>query len=310
MATSKSGSKASTAKKSTAKKSTRSTSTTKVTTKTAAAEAPASRSVFKKASGEPNYPAIIIAEVIGTFMLTMVALLTLQETAALYVGLTLAVAVLAIGAVSGSHINPAVTFGLWSARKLKTVLVPVYWIAQFVGAILAILLLGTFNGAGYPLDFSHFGTIHWGVLAAELVGTAVFLFGLMAALSNEKLSQPGKAFGIGLSLTIGLIVSATALTTLQGAKAAEYQKQQSAQVSAEKEVKIPAELYVKGATLNPAVALASTEYTESQLSQMAADNTEARHSRLGLEVILGTLIGAALGANLYVLLAYVQRQQS
>jgi len=43
---------------------------------------------------------------------------------------------------------------------------------------------------------------------------------------------------------------------------------------------------------------------------MPAANTEARHSRLGLEVILGTLIGAALGANLYVLLAYVQRQQS
>ncbi len=310
MATSKSGSKASAAKKTTAKKSTRSTSTTKVTTKTITAEAPASRSVFKKASGEPNYPAIIIAEVIGTFMLTMVALLTLQETAALYVGLTLAVAVLAIGAVSGSHINPAVTFGLWSARKLKAALVPVYWIAQFVGAILAILLLGPLNGAGYPLDFSHFGTIHWGVLAAELVGTAIFLFGLMAALNSEKLSQSGKAFRIGLSLTIGVLVSTTALTTLQSAKAAEYQKQQSSQTSAEKEVTIPAELYVKGTTLNPAVALAATEYTQSQLSQMPAANTEARHSRLGLEVILGTLIGAALGANLYVLLAYVQRQQS
>ncbi len=308
MATSKSGSKASVAKKTATKKPTRNTTTTKVTTKTAPASA--KRSVFKKTSGEPNYPAIIIAEVIGTFILTMVALLTLQETAALYVGLTLAVVVLAIGAVSGSHINPAVTFGLWAARKLKTALLPVYWIAQFVGAILAILLLGAINGVGYPLDFSHFTTIHWGVLIAELVGTAIFLFGLMAAISSDKLSQTGKAFGVGLSLTIGILVSTTALTTLQSAQAAEYQKQYMAQTESAEEIKIPAELYVKGTTLNPAIALAATEKTEDELLQgAAADNTEARHSRLGLEVLIGTLIGAAVGANLYLLLAYISRQQ-
>lgn len=313
MATSKSGSKArSTAKKPTPKKSTRSSSsraTTKVATKTVATE-PIKRSVFKKESGEPNFPAIIIAEVIGTFILTMVALLTMQEMSALYVGLALTVAVLAVGAVSGSHINPAVTFGLWSARKLKTTLVPIYWIAQFVGAILAVLLLGALNGSGYPLDFSHFATIHWGVLAAEAVGAAIFLFGLVAIISTEKMTQTNKAIGIGLSLTIGLLVSGTALTTLQSAKANDYQTQQvSEQAAVGGASKIPAELYVKGATLNPAVALASTEYTESQLSQMQAETTEARYTRLGLEVIIGTLVGAAIGANLYLLLAFAQRQQ-
>ena len=72
----------------------------------------------------------------------------------------------------------------------------------------------------------------------------------------------------------------------------------------------PSELYIKSATLNPAIALAATEHTESQLSQVAASNDEPHYSRLGLETILGTLAGAALGANLYLLLAYVNRQQN
>ncbi len=315
MATSKSGAKAKStaAKKTTAKKSTKAkTSVTKVSAKTAAAPVAVKKSLFKKSTGEPNFPAIIIAEVLGTFTLTAVALLTLQDIGALYVGLTLALAVLVIGGVSGAHINPAVTFGLWSARKLKLSLVPVYWVAQFVGAILAVLMLGMVNGSGYPLDFSHFATISWGVLVAELVGTAVFLFGLVAVVSNDRLQNLGKAFGIGLSLTIGLLVAGGALSTLQSAKYADYQSQQSQQLSTESATEapaIPSELYIKGATLNPAVALAATEHTESQLSQMAASDDEPSYSRLGLETILGTLAGAALGANLFLLLAYVNRQQ-
>ena len=315
MATSKSGAKAKStaAKKTTAKKSTQAkTSVTKVSAKTAAAPVAVKKSLFKKSTGEPNFPAIIIAEVLGTFTLTAVALLTLQDIGALYVGLTLALAVLVIGGVSGAHINPAVTFGLWSARKLKLSLVPVYWVAQFVGAILAVLMLGMVNGSGYPLDFTHFATISWGVLVAELVGTAVFLFGLVAVVSNDKLQNLGKAFGIGLSLTIGLLVAGGALSTLQSAKYADYQSQQSQQLSTESGTEapaIPSELYIKGVTLNPAVALAATEHTESQLSQMAASDDEPSYSRLGLETILGTLAGAALGANLFLLLAYVNRQQ-
>lgn len=310
MATSKSGSKASTAKKSTEKKSTRSTST-KVTTK-AEATAPAKRSIFKKSSGEPNYPAIILAEIVGTFTLTLVALLSLSILGALYVGLTVAVLVLAVGAVSGAHLNPAVTFGLWSARKLKTILVPVYWLAQFVGAILAILALGAFSGSGYPLDFSHFGAFHWGIFSVEILGTAIFLFGLVAAVSNDKLSSTGKAFGVGLSLTIAILVSTSALTTLQTGKDEAYQKAQQEAVTARSQEKVerPGELNIQGATLNPAIALAATEFTENQNNRLPAATDELKHSRLTAEVILGTLIGAALGANLYLLIAYAQRQQS
>lgn len=70
---------------------------------------------------------VVFAELVGTFLLTMVALATLKETMPLYVGLTLAGIIVATGAVSGGHVNPAVTFGLWAMRRLKTVLVPFYW---------------------------------------------------------------------------------------------------------------------------------------------------------------------------------------
>lgn len=297
MATSKSGS----TKKAAAKKSSSRTTETKTTVKAAASEP--KPSVFKKASGEPNYPAIIVAEVIGTFVLTLVALLTLQQFAALYVGLTVAVLVLAVGAVSGAHLNPAVTFGLWAARRLKTSLVPVYWIAQFVGAILAVLVLGLFSGNGYALNFENFATINWGIVSVEILGTAVFLFGLIAAVSNDKLSQVGKAFGVGLALTVGILVSGSVFSTLQSGV-------DTSKVDINKSETIPREYLVKGATLNPAVALASTENTASQLSGYGATEEEEKYSRLGLEVIFGTLIGAALGTNLYLLLAYVNRQQN
>lgn len=297
MATSKSGSST---KKPAAKKSTKS-SATKVTTVTTVKESPKAP-VFKKANDEPRYAAIILAEIIGTFVLTLIAILTLQQVAPLYVGLTLTVLVLALGAASGSHVNPAVTFGLWSVRKLETKLVPVYWVAQFVGAILAVLIIGAF-GKGYGLDFSNFGTINWGILGVEAVGTAIFLFGLVAVISNTALSQLAKAFGIGLSLTIGLLASSSLYTALQGG--ADTSKANVSDIKT-----VPREYLVKGTVLNPAVALAVTENTPSQLSGYSAAKTETKYSRLGLEVILGTLIGAALGANLYLLVAYANRKES
>ena len=298
MATSKSGS----SKKAATKKPSSRTTATKVTT--VKAEAPAAKpSVFKKASGEPNYPAIIIAEVIGTFVLTLVVLATLQQVAALYVGLTVAVLVLAVGAVSGAHLNPAVTFGLWAARRLKTTLVPVYWVAQFVGAILAVLLLGLFTGGVSGLGFEKFAEFNAGIFGVEIVGTAVFLFGLIAAISSDKLSQAGKAFGVGLSLFVGIVVSGSVYASLQSSV-------DTSKVNISDVATIPREYLVKGATLNPAVALAVTENTPSQLSGYGATEEEKQFSRLGLEVILGTLIGAAIGTNLYLLLAYVNRQQS
>jgi glycerol uptake facilitator-like aquaporin len=51
-------------------------------------------------------------------------------------GLIIMVLVYAIGKVSGCHINPAVTFGLAVTKRMPWRDVPVYWIGQFVGAVI------------------------------------------------------------------------------------------------------------------------------------------------------------------------------
>lgn len=297
MATSKSGSSA---KKSSTKKTTTAKKPTTTVTTVRATEATAK--LPKKTAVLPaNVPGIILAEVIGTFSLTLVALLALQLVAPLYVGLTVAALVIALGAISGTHINPAVTFGLWSIRRLKTALVPIYWAAQFVGAIAAVLLLNVISNGVFTLNFGNFTELNWGVMSVEVIGTAIFLFGLVAVVSHKELSTLGKGFGIGLSLMIGLLVASTATTALQSGV-------DTSNVSIADPTTIPREYSVKGATLNPAVALAVTENTTNQLSGGSASSEETLYSGLTLEVIFGTLVGAALGANLYLLVAAAARK--
>lgn len=268
------------------------------------------RSSKRKFALPDNLINIITAEAVGTFVLTLVAILSSAYfMLPFYVGLTLTLMVMAIGAISGSHINPAVTFGLWSMRKVKTVLVPFYWVAQFLGAMAAVVMIGAFSKNGFVLHFDHFLTFSWSIFALELVGAAIFLFGIAAVINRTDLNAFGKAFGIGLSLTIALVATGSIMPHIQRAAYAEYQEsQQSKPVETESEDstgKLPHENYVPGATINPAVALAVTETTDSQLqgSQSAVEG-EKSYSRLSAEVILGTLIGAALGGNLFLLINY------
>ncbi len=92
-----------------------------------------------------NYK-VFVAELIGTFALVFVgAAVGLYNAGllavALAAGLTLAVFTYVFGHISGTHINPAVTFGLALNGTVKWVDALVYWIAQFAGAILAAFAL-------------------------------------------------------------------------------------------------------------------------------------------------------------------------
>ena len=297
--------KAASTKKTTAQKS----AAAKTTVRSVRAEVkPESKTVVKTVSASSsksgklpgNIVNIVFAELIGTFILTLVALATFTESGLLYIGLAFAVLVMAVGAVSGTHINPAVTFGLWTMRKLKTILVPFYWGAQFLGAMLAVIVMNWVANNALSLDFGHIWSLNWPVLGVELVGTAVFMFGFAAAISHRELSTAARAVGIGTSLVVGLVVASTLLGALKSNDIAAYQK--SAQGSSSTPA-IPHSVFIKAATLNPAVALASVENTQSQLMSSAATEKEATYSRFTSEVVLGTLVGAALGGNLYMLLA-------
>lgn len=247
-----------------------------------------------------NIVNIVFAELVGTFILTVVALATFQETGNLYVGLALTMLVMAIGNVSGAHVNPAVTFGLWSMRRLKSILLPFYWVAQLLGAMLAVIVINWVSHNAISLNFSGFSSMNWGVFGAELVATAVFLFGIAAVTSHRELTAGAKALGIGISLTLGLVAGTSVLTFLKTQDVADYQSSSTA-ANAKTTPEIPHSAYVKGVTANPAVAIAVTDHAANELVSSNSDTTT--HSRFTLEVILGTLVGAALGGNLYLLIA-------
>src|SRR5689334_4431632 len=60
---------------------------------------------------------------------------------ALAFGLTLLTMVYTIGPISGCHINPAVTLGLWAAKRFPAKEILPYWIAQVVGGLIAGAIL-------------------------------------------------------------------------------------------------------------------------------------------------------------------------
>lgn len=300
--------KAASTKKATAKKP----AAAKTTVRTVRAEAkpeaaPVVRTAVAPSKSSAKLPSnivnVVLAELVGTFVLTLVALATFTDSGALYVGLALSVLVFAVGAVSGTHINPAVTFGLWATRKLKSILVPFYWGAQLLGAMLALIVTNWVSDSSTNLSFNHFWSFNWGIFACELVGAAVFLFGLTAVLSRRELSAGARAIGVGLTLTIGLVAGGSLLSTLKSQDVAAYQKDsQSSQTDkSAKAPDVPYSAYVKGITANPAIALATTNHSDSELGVSTTDSTT--YSYFTSSVILGTLIGAALGGNLYLLIA-------
>lgn len=246
-----------------------------------------------------NIVNIVFAELFGTFALTLVALLASKETGSLYVGLLVAVMSMAVAVVSGAHFNPAITFAKWTMRQLRSVLLPFYWGAQFLGGMLAVIVINWITGNALHLDFSHLGSMNWALFGVELVGSSVLMFGWAAASNRHTLDSWGKALGAGLAFTVGLAAAASLLAAVQGAV-------DTSQITSID--KVPHELRVKGATLNPAVALAATEQSDSSFTGSRGDKNEKQISRLSLEVVLGTLVGAALGGNLYLLIAGSRRE--
>ena len=253
------------------------------------------RPVSRLASITPN---ALVGEAVGTFGLALAAL-TAPADQPLLVGLTLAVLLVGLMRVSGGHFNPAVTFGLWAANKVEGIKVPFFWAAQFIGAIAALLVFGAYSGTGGAIDLGSFLKLDLKVFWVEFVGTALFLFGLLAVLKNAS-STAVRAAGIGLSLAVGLVVAGGLLT----ANATfEQTRVQSGEVKT-----VSQTFAAQGAALNPAIALAQTErdvdaINKSISGQSGHDTTQKKPSHMTFMVVSGSLLGAAVGSNLYLLLA-------
>jgi len=152
--------------------------------------------------------AMILAEFLGTAILTAVVLsvsksnLGVPYFVSIMAGLMIAVGTFVFGSISGAHFNPAITIGLWSARKVKTLPAIVYIAAQLLGGVAAYLLYTYFVNA----HWQNAGEYNARALVAEAVGTFVFSLG-WAATVYHKLDVGKAAFVVGGSLILGIMIA-------------------------------------------------------------------------------------------------------
>lgn len=192
--------------------------------------------------------ATLVAEFLGTGILTLVLLSVSRSTIsipyfiAMAVGLSIAMITFALGRVSGSHLNPALTIGLAVARKVTVVKAVTFIAAQLLGAWAAYHLFVYYIKTPLPTNA---GKYSGRVLIAEAVGTAIFTFAWASAL-YQRLSPALSGSVAGIGYMIGSISASTAAFGL----------------------------------LNPALALGV-------------------HAWTWLTYVLGPVLGAIIGVNLY-----------
>ena len=162
-----------------------------------------------------------IAEFIGTFALVFIGCGTIvvggmatgstainELAIALAFGLTIVAMAYGIGQISGCHVNPAVSFGVYSAGRMTLEELLIYCVAQIAGAIAAALVLyvilsgkaSGWNGALGQTTWSEYGA--FSAFIFEVVGTFLFL---VCILGVTQRGAPVELAGIAIGLTLAAI---------------------------------------------------------------------------------------------------------
>jgi aquaporin Z len=133
-------------------------------------------------------------------------------------GLTVLTMAFAIGHISGCHLNPAVSVGLWAGGRFSAKELPQYIAAQVLGAIAAAAVLyiiasgktGFDAAAGFAANgygsHSPGGYGLFSALVTELVMTAMFLIVILGA-TDKRAPQGFAPVAIGLCLTLIHLIS-------------------------------------------------------------------------------------------------------
>lgn len=165
-----------------------------------------------------------LAECIGTFTLVLfgcgAAVIAGQSVGVLGIAFAFGFALIAmaygIGAVSGCHINPAVSLGVFTAGRMDSKDLVGYVIAQIVGAILAAAVLAVIQGGisgGYDLAAGGLGQNGWGagyMKEYSLTSAAVFefvatLLFVIVILGSTQAKAPTQIAGLAIGITLVVI---------------------------------------------------------------------------------------------------------
>ena len=138
---------------------------------------------------------------------------------ALAFGLTVVTMAFAIGHISGCHLNPAVSFGLWVGGRFPAKELPAYIIAQILGGVIAagLLYMIASGKPGFDLAASGlaangygdhspggYSMVSW--LICEITMTAMFILIIMGA-TDKRVSAGHAPLAIGLALTLIHLIS-------------------------------------------------------------------------------------------------------
>jgi aquaporin Z len=153
------------------------------------------------------------AETIGTFCLVFsgTGAIVINDVSggtvthvgvALVFGLVVMAMIYAVGDVSGAHLNPAVTFGFWFAKRFPSKAVIPYIVSQILGALLASGLMRAMFTAHPTLGATQPTGPALQSFVLEVVLTAMLMFVILAVSSGAK--EKGLMAGIAIGGVIAL----------------------------------------------------------------------------------------------------------
>jgi aquaporin Z len=165
-----------------------------------------------------------LAEFIGTFTLVLFGCGTAVVAGgsvgvlgiAFAFGFALIAAAYGIGPISGCHINPAVSLGVFTAGRMSGKDLVVYLVAQIAGGIVAAALLAciaTGIQGGYDIAANGLGQNGWGAgyqgeygirsaYLFEFVATLIFV---IVILGSTQAKAPGHMAGLAIGITLVVI---------------------------------------------------------------------------------------------------------
>jgi aquaporin NIP len=152
-----------------------------------------------------------VAECFGTFILVLAGTgaIILNDVSGggfsnlgigLAFGLAVMIMVLALGDISGAHINPAVTLGFWIARRLPSRYALPYILSQCAGAIAASLVLRMLFVYHPTLGATLPSGPAYQSLVLEIIMTCLLMYVIL------KVSAGAEETGIRAAATIGAVV--------------------------------------------------------------------------------------------------------
>ncbi len=145
-----------------------------------------------------------LVEFIGTFLFVLTVGLVVIEPggagalAPIAIGSMLMVMVYAGGHVSGGHFNPAVTLAVWLRGRCPVKDVPMYWLAQILGALLASHIVMFLKGDPIvtPADIPH-----GRALLAEFLGTFTLAY-VVLNVATAKATAGNSNYGLAIGFTV------------------------------------------------------------------------------------------------------------